>query len=106
VTTIESLRDQILSLLPPGTTPSGQLDHLDGMTLHFDPTCAGNIERTWPRIYKLCMECGCTAVLIASDTMKVVSVLDTESGAPNYSTENEVEVKLVLTREMELEEAA
>jgi hypothetical protein len=106
---LESLRDRILGLLPPGTTVSQeQLTYGPVLTLHFDPQCAGNIERTWPRIFQLCEECGCGAVLISTDLMKAISVLDTKSGAPNYHTENALEVKLVLSQlgVKELQEAA
>lgn len=104
---LDDLKSRILQLLPEGTTPTREaLTFGPVLTLHFDSQCAGNIERSWPNIFKLCEECHCNAVLIATDVMTVRSVLDTASGAPNYSTENELEVRLVLTKVREMEVAA
>lgn len=94
---LSSLRDSILALLPPHAKPINQSGEPGLLTLEFDPGCAGHIERCWPEIFQLCEKCGCKPMLVETDTMKVVNVLDTVSAAPTYSTVNDVEVKLILT---------
>lgn len=102
------LRDRIYALLPGGvvavTEAWGRFE--DSVTLFFDPTCAGNIERCWPEIHSLCTACGCSAILVSRDRMEVVSVLDTPSAAPDVTTKSETEVKLVLAHTATLQEVA
>lgn len=95
---LDALLVNVLTLLPSGTKPTTTtLREEGGLQATFDPTCAGSIERAWPSIFDLCEKCGCNAQLLSVDRMEIISLLDTRSGAPNYSTTNSTEVVLVLT---------
>jgi hypothetical protein len=98
-----SVLNRILDALPPGSAPS-LVEDLDPegnvIHLHFDPKCAGDIERMWPEVFDLCAECGCDVQLESIDRLETRAVLTTRSAAPDFSTEQECRIVLTLRKQV------
>lgn len=83
----------------PGLKHTAMLVNGDRVELQFDHTCQGLLERSWPDVYRLGLDCGCRAHMECEDILTTRTVFDTESAAPVMETVTGGKVVLTISRQ-------
>lgn len=102
---LQSAVDRLLSSIPGLQFTAA--DWKDGrVELQFDHKCQGLLERAWPDVYRLGLDCGCFTHMECEDTLITRTVFDTASAAPDYQVEQGGRMVVTIRRQDREEVAA